>query len=95
MDEDKAAVERIRAEMEGICDRVTKLEKLGDYVQQIAINVERMVMRQEMQEKLLSNMAEDVETLKSKPAKLWDTIITAALGAVVGAFIAYISRLGG
>lgn len=92
--EERESVERIKAEMEGICERVTKLERLQDYVQQIAINVERIALRQEMQDKILSNMAEDVETLQSKPAKMWETVVTALIGASVGALITYIARLG-
>ena len=94
MENTEVMLERIRTEMEGIDDRVQKLEKLYTTVQEIAISVKEIALRQEMTDRNMQKIAEDVSQLKSKPAKMWETLITALIGAAVGAFIAFVSRMG-
>ena len=94
MESTEVMLERIRTEMEGIDDRVQKLEKLYDTVQEIAMSVKEIALRQQMTDRAVQQIQEDVSQLKSKPAKMWDLLITALMGAVVGAFVTFIVKLG-
>ena len=40
----------------------------------------------------LGRVRESIESLKSKPGKRWESLIIAIIGALAGAFIAYILR---
>lgn len=94
MENNEVLMERIRTEMEGIDERVQKLEKLYETVQEIAISVKEIALRQEMTDRNMQKIAEDVSQLKSKPAKMWETLVIALIGAVVGVFIEYVARMG-
>ena len=94
MENAEVLMERIKTEMEGIDDRVQKLEKLYETVQEIAISVKEIALRQEMTDRNMQKIAEDVSQLKSKPAKMWETLIVALIGAAVGVFIEYVARMG-
>ena len=94
MENTEVMLERIRTEMEGIDERVQKLEKLYTTVQEIAISVKEIALRQEMSDRAMQQIAEDVGQLKSKPAKMWETLVVALIGAAVGVFIEYVARMG-
>ena len=94
MESTEVMLERIRTEMEGIDDRVQKLEKPYDTVQEIAMSVKEIALRQQMTDRAVQQIQEDVSQLKSKPAKMWDLLITALMGAVVGSFVTFIVKLG-
>ena len=94
MENAEVLMERIRTEMEGIDERVQKLEKLYETVQEIAISVKEIALRQEMTDRNMLKIAEDVSQLKSKPAKMWETLVVALIGAAVGVFIEYVARMG-
>ena len=51
-------------------------------------------MRQEMSDRSMQQIAEDVGQLKSKPAKMWETLVVALIGAAVGVFIEYVAITG-
>ena len=94
MENAEVLMERIRTEMEGIDERVQKLEKLYETVQEIAISVKEIALRQEMTDRNMLKIAEDVSQLKSEPAKMWETLVVALIGAAVGVFIEYVARMG-
>ena len=67
-------------------------EWIRDQFMKITALCERIVTKQEEQDKRINKIEEKVDELRDKPGKRWDTIVTAVLTAVVGALIvAYFS----
>lgn len=60
--------------------RVDELEEKNSVIQDIALSVRELAVN-------MKSVKEDVQDLKSRPAKRWDTIITAIITAVVGGVI--------
>ena len=67
-------------------------EWIRDQFMKITALCERIVTKQEEQDKRINKIEDKVDELRDKPGKRWDTIVTAVLTAVVGALIvAYFS----
>ena len=57
--------------------------------------IKNAVLSHKGEEKEVSEIKEEVEELKMKPAKRWDSVVAAVVSAIVGALIAYIAmKLG-
>lgn len=81
-----AADEQIRT----LFNRVDELGKLTDSVHRLACSIQSFANRLEATETRLGRLSDDLDTIKRKPAKLWDSVITVTLTATVTAFITYI-----
>ena len=66
--------------------------KLTESVNKLAISLERLTARESATEKQVEHLAEDVEAIKEKPAKHWETAIAAIISAIIGAGIALIIK---
>lgn len=82
-------------DIESIEARITKCEE--DIKISTTVQIRPMSIRQNHRK--LDNMLyelgrvrESIESLKSKPGKRWESLIIAIIGALAGAFIAYILR---
>ena len=60
--------------------RVDELEEKNNVIQDIALSVRELAVN-------MKSVKEDVKDLKARPAKRWDTIITAIITAVVSGLI--------
>ena len=94
MDEAKIleALARDSERLKALDSRMTNLEKLTESVNKLAISLERLTAQQSATEKRVETIAGDVETIKEKPSKRWDTIIAAIISALVGAGIALLIK---
>lgn len=94
MDEAKIleALARDSERLKALDSRMTNLEKLTESVNKLAISLERLTAQQTATEKRVEEIAGDVEDIKEKPAKRWDTIIAAIISALVGAGIAFLIK---
>ena len=92
MQEIGAALARQEEQIKGLARRMDNLEKLTDSVNKLAISVERLTSQQAATETEVSNLTDDVNELKEKPVKHWETVIAAVISALVGAGIALIIK---
>lgn len=78
-----------------IFQRLDKQDKMIESVHKLATSVEKLAMKQDAMETKLGNLCTDVDEIKSKPAKRWESIVEKVLFTVVGAFVAYVlAQLG-
>lgn len=65
-----------------------EIKALTETVQNLALALERQSAALQSTEKKVDSVKNDVDEIKSKPAKRWDTIIAAVLTGVVGFLLA-------
>ena len=83
-------VAELRATMKGFDDRLKNLENMHTELKNLTISVAKLTERQSSSEKTLEDVAKNVEELKDKPAKRWDTAIGVIVSVVITAFLTYI-----
>lgn len=81
-----------------IFERLTALEssykslhKRLDHIEQLVESVQRMTVEMQHMREDLNEITENIENIKSKPAKFWETIITAILSACGGGIVTFIA----
>ena len=75
--------------------RIKKLEDENGTLHSLATSVAVMVEQMKQINTNVTTLKEEVEELKEKPAKRWDSLVEKALWAVVGAMLAYVlSQIG-
>ena len=77
---EKEIVERITAGEQS----VKSLHKRQDHSDQLVESVAKMASKMEHMSKELDDVSEKVNDLESKPAKRWESVIAAIIGAVSG-----------
>lgn len=75
--------------------RIKKLENETNTLHKLATSVEVMAEQLKTMNNNFVSLRNDVESLKEKPAKRWDSIVDKVLWGVVGALLTYIlSQIG-
>lgn len=94
MEENKVieALTRQSEQIKTLFNRMDNLEKLTESVNKMAITLERLTAKQQVTEDRITTLTGDVEEIKTKPAKRWDTVIAAIISALVGAGIALLIK---
>ena len=82
-----AALARQEEQIKGLARRMDNLEKLTESVNKLAISVERLTAQQAATDTQIETLTGDVNEIKAKPAKRWDTVIAAIISALIGAGI--------
>ena len=77
---EKEIVERITA----VEQSVKSLHKRQDHSDQLVESVAKMASKMEHMSKELDDVSEKVNDLESKPAKRWESVTAAIIGAVSG-----------
>lgn len=76
-------------------NNVADLKKLTESVYDLASSVRLLTSAQKTTEKKVDDLSSDMESIKSKPAKRWDSVVSLVITAVVTAFITYaLTRMG-
>ena len=83
-------VAALKKEMEGMTERIEKLETLNDALKQIELKMVEISSRLSQQERTMQNVERSLNELKEKPGKKWDSFIKAVMGALITAFVTYI-----
>ena len=83
-------VAALKKEMEGMTERIEKLETLNDALKQIELKMVEISSRLGQQERTMQNVERSLNELKEKPGKKWDGFIKAVMGALITAFVTYI-----
>lgn len=89
MQEVVAAIARQEEQIKSLADRMGNLEKLTESVHNLSISLERMTAKQAALETHVGEIATDVDELKEKPVKRWESIVAAVIAALVGAAVTY------
>ena len=92
MEETGAAIARMEEQIKGLARRMDNLEKLTASVNTLALSVQSLATKQEATEAQVSTLTGDVNELKDKPVKRWETVIAAVISAIVGAGIALLIK---
>ena len=87
-----AAIARQDEKINALADRMGNLEKLTESVNKLAISLERLTAKEAAVETRVGEIAEDVDDLKEKPVKRWETVVAAVISALVGAGIALLIK---
>lgn len=83
-------------DLESIAARITMCEEdikiLYSRTNKAEVNQARITEKLDNVLVELGRVRESIESLKSKPGKRWESLITAIIAALAGAFIAYILK---
>lgn len=71
-----------------LAQQIADLKELTETVQRLALTIERQGMALSSTEKKVDSVKLDVDEIKAKPAKRWDTIIAAIITGIVGFLLA-------
>lgn len=75
--------------------RIKKLESENAVLHKLATSVEVMAERMKGMNTSVAELASEVEELKEKPAKRWDSLVDKIIWAIAGAVLAYLlAKLG-
>ena len=70
--------------------RIKKLESENAVLHQLATSVAVMAEQLKTMNTSVSTLTSEVEELKEKPGKRWDSLIGVIIGAIAGAVLAFI-----
>lgn len=70
--------------------RIKKLESEHEALNKLATSVAVMAERQDTMNHNVEALAEKVDSIEGKPAERWEKLISAVLGVLAGAFIAWL-----
>jgi hypothetical protein len=69
--------------------RIKKLEEEHEVLHKLATSVAVMAEKMDTMNKSMDSLTAKVDEIESKPAKQWDKVVTAIIGALVGAFMSW------
>ena len=70
--------------------RVNEQKTLTDSVHKLAISLERLTLAQKSTADKVDDLTGDVEELKNRPAKRWDSAATVVITAIITAVLTFI-----
>jgi len=74
---------RMEEQIKTLFKQQAEIKELTETVQKIAIALEKQGMALQSTEKKVDGVKNDVDEIKSKPAKRWDAIIAAIISGIV------------
>ena len=81
------AIARMEEQIKQLDRRMGSLEKLTETVSELALSVKELAASIKQTDDNVENLRKDVVEIHDKPAKRWETIVTAAITAIVGLII--------
>ena len=85
----QALVASIEARCKSNTHRIDDLEADNKALHQLATSVEVLATKQETIEANVSEIKDDVKSLKAIPGGKWETLVKAAVTAIVGALVGF------
>ena len=85
----QALVASIEARCKSNTHRIDDLEADNKALHQLATSVEVLATKQEVIEANVSEIRDDVKSLKAIPGGKWDALVKATVTAIVGALIGF------
>ena len=89
--EHEKRLSKVEARAESNTHRLDDVEKRQDALETLASSVSALAAREERVESDVREIKHDVKEMASKPAERWDKLISTIIGALAGAFIAWIA----
>ena len=96
MDELNATVARLSTDMARVDEQIKTLFKqqaeikaLTETVQKLAMSIERQGLSLKTTDEKLDGVKSDVDELKAKPAKRWETAVGVVLSVIITALVTY------
>lgn len=71
-------------------NQINEFKTLVETVHKLATTVEIMVREQKDTSKKVDKLTTEVEAIKEKPSKRWETVTTVAITVIVTAFLTYV-----
>ena len=71
-------------------NRLDRQEKMLDAVHKLALSVSELANKQNTMQTKLDDLCEDVEEIKEKPARRWDSLWEKILLTVAGALVSFL-----
>lgn len=76
-------------------NQINDLKSLAESVKDLAVSVQLMAHEQKDIGKKVDGLATDLEEIKEKPSKRWDTVVTVAITVIVTAIVTLaLTKLG-
>ena len=88
-DEIQAKIAEIEARSKSNTHRIDDLEADNKALHQLATSVEVLATKQEAIEANVSEIKDDVKSLKAIPGGKWEALVKAVLTAIVGALVGF------
>ena len=85
----------MEVELDNLTDRVLEISKLTESVHTLALTVQSLAIGQESLFKSIARVCTDVDALKEKPAKRWESVVTQFLLVLVTAVVTYMLTQAG
>lgn len=79
---------RMEEQIKTLFKQQAEIKELTETVQKLAITLEKQQMALQSTEKKVDGVKNDVDEIKAKPTKRWETIIAALITGVVGFLLA-------
>ena len=79
-----------REQIKTLFTRVDEQKTLTESVHKLALSLERLTSAQKSTADKVDDLTSDVDELKNKPAKRWDSAATVAITAIITAVIPFI-----
>lgn len=79
-----------REQIKTLFTRVNEQKTLTESVHKLALSLERLTSAQKSTADKVDDLTSDVDELKNKPAKRWDSAATVAITAIITAVITFI-----
>lgn len=83
--------QRVEKENQYQDERLAKLEKSYDLINNLYVSMERLASNVETMAKELTRQGNCLRDLEMKPAKKWDLVISTAISGIVGLIIGLLS----
>lgn len=91
----QAQIASIEARCKSNTHRIDEIEADNKALHQLATSVEVLATKQETIEENVTEIKEDVKSLKALPASRWEAVLKAALTAVIAGLIGFaLARMG-
>ncbi len=80
---------RMEEQIKTLFTRVDEQKTLTESVHKLAISLERLTSAQKTTADKVDSLTSDVEELKNKPAKKWDSVTTVVITAIITAVLTF------
>lgn len=81
--------------IDGALKRIDEQKQLADSIHMLALSVRDLTNAQKNTSDAIKTLRDDVDELKGKPAKRWESVVGAILAAISGGAITYLFWLVG
>ena len=81
---------QVRERLTAVESSLKSLHKRVDHIEELVETMQRMTVEIQHMREELNSVSTDVKELKSKPAKHWESIISAGISAIVGGGLGFL-----